>query len=107
MIVTFIFALKTCTMPRLKDINTAEPASKSFMLMLICIVFGIEIGYKLASEQALYLLNPCHVLTIAEVMSYLMGNYFFDFLQIYLLAVKPSRNSVIVLRYNMFWIILY
>ena len=37
------------------------------LLVLLCLVFGVEIGYKICSRQVLYLLNPCHVITAMEV----------------------------------------
>ena len=67
MIVTCYFAFKTYTLPRMNEINTTESDSKRFMLIFVCLVFGIEIGYKLASRQVLYLFNPCHIYTIVEV----------------------------------------
>lgn len=66
MLVVGAFAVKTYTIPK------AFPARDDFLakralLVLLCLVFGIEIGYKICSKQVLYLLNPCHVLTVAEV----------------------------------------
>ena len=40
---------------------------KSLLLILLCITFGIEIGFKLATRQLIFLLNPCHVLTTVQV----------------------------------------
>ncbi len=47
------------------------------LLVSLAFVFGIEVGYKLASRQLIWLLNPCHVTS---------------FLQMYLLSV-PSTGS--------------
>ncbi|KAL5476209.1 hypothetical protein EMCRGX_G026125 [Ephydatia muelleri] len=66
-----------------------EPRLKRFLLVLLCLVFGVEIGYKLCSRSALYLLNPCHVTTM---------------FQIYLLASKPSQLSFSILRVMMHYV---
>ena len=29
--------------------------------------FGIELGYKLSSKQMMFILNPCHILTMIQV----------------------------------------
>ena len=47
------------------------------LLVSLSFVFGIEVGYKFASKQLIWLLNPCHVTS---------------FLQIYLLTV-PSHQT--------------
>ena len=66
MIVVGIFAWKTYTMP--KSFPTADSfVGKRVLLVLLCLVFGVEIGYKICSRELLYLLNPCHVITMIEV----------------------------------------
>ena len=66
MIIVGCFAVITFTIPRAFPARD-DFASKRFLLVLLCLVFGIEIGYKICSKQVLYLLNPCHVITVAEV----------------------------------------
>ena len=38
-------------------------------IVLVCyaLLWGIEIGFKLASRQLIYILNPCHVVTFIQV----------------------------------------
>ena len=67
MIVMCYFAFKTYTLPHMNEINTTESKSKPFMLIFVTLIFGIEVGYKLASKQVLYLLSPCHINTVVEV----------------------------------------
>jgi hypothetical protein len=52
------------------DLTFASPEFarwRSVLLLAYAVVFGIEIGYKLASRQLIYLLNPCHVTTSVQV----------------------------------------
>ena len=63
--------------------KTDDCISKRIMLTFLCLLFGIEVGYKVCSLQVLYLLNPCHVICMTEI---------------YLLATKPSKVSFGILR---------
>ncbi|XP_011409793.2 PREDICTED: transmembrane protein 164-like [Amphimedon queenslandica] len=85
MAVTFTIGIRTCSpLPKAKDIKLPQSfRTQKLLLVLLTFVFGIELGFKLASKQVLYLLNPCHVITIALI---------------YLLASSPSPTSVAVLR---------
>lgn len=56
---------------------------KRLLLVVHCLVFGIEIGFKFATKQVIFLLNPCHVITA---------------IQIYLLVEPPSKRVLWVFR---------
>jgi len=56
---------------------------RRWLLIGLCLVFGIEIGFKIIRQTWLYLLNPCHVITC---------------IQIYLLSAEPSRKCTAVFR---------
>lgn len=66
MIVVGVFGYYTYSMPQ---IFLPEKCStvKKLLLIVLCLVLGMEIGYKASSRQVLYLLNPCHVITVIEV----------------------------------------
>ncbi|CAG0912483.1 unnamed protein product [Notodromas monacha] len=76
---------------RLPNRNAAEYYSLSpklanwrlFVLLAYALVFGIEIGFKIASHQIIFLLNPCHITT---------G------IQLFLLAVPPRAFVTTVFR---------
>ena len=82
MITAGTFAYFTYTMPK-RFPKTDDYTSKRLMLTLLCLIFGLEVGYKVCSRQVLYLLNPCHTITMVEI---------------YLLAAKPSKLSFCTLR---------
>jgi len=61
--------------PRLQ-LNDLAPATvgtdtigRRILLMAMCLIFGAEIGFKLASRQMIWILNQCHVITVLQVMN--------------------------------------
>ncbi|KAL3282669.1 hypothetical protein HHI36_005844 [Cryptolaemus montrouzieri] len=59
---------------------------RRFLLVTMCIIWGMEIGYKFSSRTVIYLLNPCHVTTA---------------IQIYLLAATPSKLTTGIFRVHL------
>lgn len=44
-----------------------DSCARMVLLILMCIIWGMEIGYKFSSRTVIYLLNPCHVTTAIQV----------------------------------------
>ncbi|XP_033638231.1 transmembrane protein 164-like [Asterias rubens] len=59
---------------------------KRVLLIALCIVLGVELGLKFATKTVIYMMNPCHVITIVEI---------------FLLAMPPSKMTLIVFRFLM------
>ncbi|XP_046401879.1 transmembrane protein 164 [Ischnura elegans] len=62
---------------------------KNWLLVLLCLVWGAEIGFKFASRTVIFLLNPCHVVTAV---------------QIYLLAAEPSLKVTVMFRFHLYFL---
>ncbi|XP_031635315.1 transmembrane protein 164 isoform X4 [Contarinia nasturtii] len=56
---------------------------KQLLLITMTFLLGLEMGFKLCTRTAIYILNPCHVTSM---------------LQIYLLAAKPSKWTTTLFR---------
>ena len=93
MVVTFTYGVMTCSrIPRAQDFKlSGSPGTQTFLLVVLTFIFGIELGFKLASKQTLYLLNPCHVLTAAQVSSvYVTMNLVIAFAVLFFIAKRSN-----------------
>jgi hypothetical protein len=64
----FLKTLPHCTVPQTFPTHKiGTGVGKRLLLILMCITFGIEVGFKVVTKQVIYLLNPCHVLSILQV----------------------------------------
>lgn len=62
-----IWSLKRMNLPKTVPYVVQARQGKVWLLTLMTLVFGIEIGFKLSGKTFVYILNPCHIITIAEV----------------------------------------
>lgn len=49
------------------SVKKNQERGRIILLVLLCLVWGMEIGYKFSSRTAIYLLMPCHVTTALQV----------------------------------------
>lgn len=56
---------------------------KQILLITMTALLGLEMGFKLCTRTAIYILNPCHITSM---------------LQVYLLASKPSKWTTTLFR---------
>ena len=64
--------------------------ARQCLLVLLAVTFGLELGFKLSTGQVIWLLNPCHVLTVT---------------QLFLLASPSTRLTNTVFRLHIYWLI--
>ncbi len=69
MITALLFAVRSYSIPRkqLDSNNNTNTSFKQFLLIILCLVFGAEIGFKISMKQLIYILYPCHLMTIVQV----------------------------------------
>lgn len=62
---------------------------KQLLLITMTFLLGLEMGFKLCTRTAIYILNPCHVTSM---------------LQVYLLAAKPSKWTTTLFRIHLHYL---
>lgn len=67
MVVVGALAWRALTMPKAFP-RHEDLVSRRVLLASLCLLFGVEIGFKVCNRCLLYLLNPCHVITVIEVL---------------------------------------
>ncbi|XP_046573143.1 transmembrane protein 164-like isoform X1 [Haliotis rubra] len=75
------------TLPKISyDDLRDNQIGKRLLLVIMCLTFGIELGFKFATRQFIWVFNPCHVATV---------------IQIFLLAAPPSKAVTAMFRLHM------
>jgi hypothetical protein len=49
------------------NLELRERFGRKLLLAGLCLIWGIEIGYKLSTRQLIFILNPCHFITFLQV----------------------------------------
>jgi hypothetical protein len=49
------------------NLELRERFGRKLLLAALCLIWGIEIGYKLSTRSLIFILNPCHFLTVLQV----------------------------------------
>ena len=50
---------------------------RKFLLIALAIILGIEMAYKISGKTWIYLMNPCHVITVIQVCFVFFSFLFF------------------------------
>ena len=66
-----------------------ESQLRHCLLLLLALVYGLELGFKLSQGKVLLLLNPCHILTL---------------IQMFLLVSPSTRFTNTVFRLHLYWL---
>ncbi|KAK9510948.1 hypothetical protein O3M35_005619 [Rhynocoris fuscipes] len=82
----FVWGVRNLTPLNIDCQERREPTMKRILLVAMCLIWGIEIGFKFSSRTVIFLFNPCHITTA---------------LQIYLLAARPSKRVGAIFRFQM------
>ncbi|XP_067122259.1 transmembrane protein 164 [Centruroides vittatus] len=77
------WGIRRIHIPPVPKISKEDRGGRRSLLMLMCLVLGMEIGFKFSSKTVIYFLNPCHIVTM---------------IQIFLLSVPPSRLVTTLFR---------
>ncbi|KAL0274060.1 UNVERIFIED_CONTAM: hypothetical protein PYX00_006581 [Menopon gallinae] len=85
-LVLIIWSYSNLTLPKNNQYIYKHQTGKTLLLVIFSVAFGVEIGFKFASKTVIYLLNPCHVMTLV---------------QLYLLAATPSNTVTSMFRIHL------
>lgn len=48
--------------------TTPMPFGKKLLVIAMTFTLGLELGFKLSSRSVVYILNPCHITTVMQVI---------------------------------------
>ena len=67
-----------------------DRVGKRILLIVMSLVLGMEIGFKLTSRTFIYFMNPCHIHTIAQVSGLIKFSLHIFLFQIFLCILNRS-----------------
>lgn len=88
-VLLFIWAYRSLSPVASIDAHVLDRTGKKGLLGLFGLVFGMEIGFKLATRQLIWLLNPCHMLS---------------FIQLFLIVSPNTKFSTYLFRLHIYWL---
>lgn len=81
------YGYQRVTLPeKIPPIERSDRCGKRVLLVVMCMTFGIELGFKFATRQFIWICNPCHITSM---------------IQIYLLAAPPSKTVTAMFRMHL------
>ena len=66
-IVWIVYGYVYCRLPASSDHQQANIVGQQWLQAIFCLIFGVEIGYKICTQQLLFLLHPCHIISFLQV----------------------------------------
>ncbi|KAG2463533.1 TM164 protein, partial [Polypterus senegalus] len=69
-----------------------ESLGKNVLLVAVCLTFGVEVGFKFATKTIIYLLNPCHVVTMLQ-LPFEMEVYYIQHIMLYAVPIYLLRKG--------------
>jgi len=88
-VLLFIWAFRSLSPVHSIEAHVLDRTGKKSLLGLFGLVFGMEIGFKLATRQLIWLLNPCHMLS---------------FIQLFLIVSPKTKFSTYLFRLHIYWL---
>ena len=62
------YAYKRVQLPEtIPPIERSDRCGKRVLLVVMCLTFGIELGFKFATRQFIWICNPCHITSMIQV----------------------------------------
>ncbi|XP_073217308.1 transmembrane protein 164 isoform X2 [Lepidochelys kempii] len=69
-----------------------ESLGKNLLLVALCLTFGLEVGFKFATRTVIYLLNPCHVVTMLQ-LPFEVEIYYIQHVMLYVVPIYLLRKG--------------
>ena len=105
------FTYPRCILPKTLPPTRTDGIGRRILLVIMCLTFGVEIGFKFATKQMIWILNPCHLVTMVQV-SRVIASLFFPFVNDGSLPTCMCADVFISLHfvrflYKLCWVFIY